>query len=112
MPLLDHFRPIALIAVDVVTERHDSLQDEIQDMLELDAAPSVSAPLFAAAYRTIAEQSGRRLEIWSERLSVGQPLPALPLWLESDLAVPLDLETTYTTACRRLRIAVAGEASG
>jgi hypothetical protein len=33
-------------------------------------------------------------------LAVGDPLPASPLFLESDLYVPLPLEDTYTAAFR------------
>ena len=95
---------IGLIVVDVVTELHESLQRAIQDMLELDAAGTRDSQLFAAAYRTVPHDASLRLEIWSEALSLGRELPTLPLWLETDLAVPVDLEATYATTCRRLRI--------
>jgi hypothetical protein len=35
------------------------------------------------------------LQAWSHVLTVGQPLPTLPLWLTADLVVPLDLEQSY-----------------
>jgi hypothetical protein len=35
---------------------------------------------------------------------LGDSLPTLPLWLESDLAVPLDLEATYAAAGAARRI--------
>ena len=35
---------------------------------------------------------------------LGQPLPTLPLWLADNLAVPLELETSYEETCRILRI--------
>jgi hypothetical protein len=37
-------------------------------------------------------------------LSIGRPLPTLPLWLADDLAVPLDLEASYEETCRVLRL--------
>lgn len=95
---------IGLIVVDVVTDRHDSLQRAIGEMLELDAAGPPHSRLFAAAYRTAPKTETLQLEIWSEELSVGLPLPTLPLWLETDLAVPVDFEATYALTCRRLRI--------
>jgi len=49
--------------------------------------------------------AGRFLETWSHPLRLGRPLPTLPLWLASDFAVPLDLETSYEETCRVLRIA-------
>jgi hypothetical protein len=44
------------------------------------------------------------MDTWSERLAVGAPLPTLPVWLATDLAVPLGLEATYEDTCRALRI--------
>ncbi len=44
------------------------------------------------------------VEAWEHTLTVGQPLPTLPLWLADDLAIPLDLEQTYEDTCRVLRI--------
>jgi hypothetical protein len=37
-------------------------------------------------------------------LSLGKALPTLPLWLTSQLAVPLELEASYEQTCRDLRI--------
>ena len=45
-----------------------------------------------------------RLEAWSHTLSVGQPLPTLPLWLREDLVMALDLEQSYEQACSDLWI--------
>jgi hypothetical protein len=44
------------------------------------------------------------LETWARPLKLGEPLPTLPLWLASDLAIPLDLESSYEQTCRALRI--------
>jgi hypothetical protein len=44
------------------------------------------------------------LEAWHHPLQLGQPLPALPLWLAEDFAVPLELEASYEQTCRDLRI--------
>ncbi len=95
---------ISLIVIDVVTERHESLQRAIQAMLELKAPAPLDSRLHAAAYRTIPKEETLRLEIWCEELAVGRALPTLPLWLEADLAVPVDFEATYALTCRRLRI--------
>jgi len=46
----------------------------------------------------------RTLRIWPFQLAVGQSLPTLPLWLETDFAVPLELEASYEHTCRVLRI--------
>ena len=41
---------------------------------------------------------------FSAPLSVGSPLPALPIWLSDDLNVSLELEANYEETCRVLRI--------
>ena len=45
-----------------------------------------------------------RLETWSHALAVGEPLPALPIWMTESKAVSLDLEACYEETCRVLRI--------
>ena len=38
-------------------------------------------------------------------MTLGQPLPTVPIWLDIDLPpVLLDLETSYEETCRLLRI--------
>ncbi len=37
-------------------------------------------------------------------LEIGRPIPVLPLALNAELALPIDLEATYTAACRRRRL--------
>ena len=39
------------------------------------------------------------LERWTHSLSLGQPLPTLPLWLVGNLAVPLELEESNEQSC-------------
>ncbi|WP_020471699.1 DUF4058 family protein [Zavarzinella formosa] len=96
-----------LVTVDVVTERTPNLHRELLDLLEL-AEPNgqepFDAPLYAVAYRTLAGADKSRLELWPEPLAIGGQLPILPLWLADDLVVPVDLQSTYTTTCQRLRI--------
>jgi hypothetical protein len=45
------------------------------------------------------------LESWLYPMALGQPLPTLPIWLEVDLGVFLDLKTSYEETCHVLRIA-------
>ena len=42
------------------------------------------------------------LETWFDPLGLGLPLPKLPIWLDADQGVFLDLETSYDEACRVL----------
>jgi hypothetical protein len=98
---------VSVVVVDVVTERQESLHAELMDLLELGEGPkaALSSELYAVAYRALGPDDGTpRLEIWSEPLQLGQPLPVLPLWIARNLAVPLDLEASYAAACESLRM--------
>jgi hypothetical protein len=61
-------------------------------------------PTYAATCRGRKVGQRPRLEIWAYPLAVGSPLPTLPIWLRDDMAVSLDLETSYEETCRALRI--------
>jgi hypothetical protein len=108
---------VSVILVDVVTERSGNLQTELLELLQVSVptAGQGALDLFACACRTVPDPSkapstatngqGLRLEIWAGALAVGAPLPTLPLWLQPDLCLPLDLEATYLAACAARRIA-------
>ncbi len=97
---------VSVTIVDVVTERSPSLYAELMQLLGL-SDPFLepeAPPLYAVACRTVRRADALHMDTWSERLAVGTPLPTLPLWLASELAVPLELEDTYEATCRALRI--------
>ena len=60
--------------------------------------------LSAVCYRVGSDRVRERIDVWPFALKVGEPLPTIPLWLEADLAVPLDLEATFERTCSSLRI--------
>lgn len=60
--------------------------------------------LSAVSYRVAREKDRLRFDAWPHALGVGEELPTVPLWLEADLAVPLDLELAFNSACHSLRI--------
>ena len=74
--------------------------------LEQNGEPPWESPthLYAVAYRSIAEAEQARVEMWPHVLTLGSPLPELPLWLERDLSVPLRLEESYMVTCGSLRM--------
>jgi hypothetical protein len=45
-----------------------------------------------------------QLEAWTQSLSLGKPLPTMPLWLADNLAVPLELDESYEQSCGILNI--------
>lgn len=95
---------IGLLIVDVVTERAANLHNELMAQFMAPNAPFLDAPLCATAYRPVGMNGESELEIWQESLAVGEPLPTLPLWLRSNLSVPVNLGTTYTRTCREQRL--------
>ena len=60
--------------------------------------------MYAATNRATKRDADWLIESWMQPLSIGRPLPTLPLWLADDLAVPLDLEASYEDTCRVLRL--------
>jgi hypothetical protein len=103
--LLQHRVSVAI--VDLVTTRDFNLYAELLAFLESRDSSLASPPsnIYAVASRGRMPRQRWLLEGWHRRLSIGEPLPPLPLWLADDLAVTLDLESTYEETCRVLRIA-------
>jgi hypothetical protein len=97
---------VAVSIVDLVTVRHFNLYAEVlafvghNDPTLSDPPP----PIYATSCRWVKKEQRTFLEAWSHVLTVGQPLPTLPLWLTADLVVPLDLEQSYEQACHDLWI--------
>jgi hypothetical protein len=99
-------RGIGLIVLDPVTNRQGNLHNELIDLLGLDRAfrlpPEVS--LYVVAYRPLSEGGRGRIETWPSALAVGQPLPRMPLSLEAEHCLAVDLEAAYGEACQRRRL--------
>jgi hypothetical protein len=47
----------------------------------------------------------RTLDAWYYPMQIGQALPTLPIWLDVDKGVMLNLEPSYEETCRLLHIA-------
>lgn len=98
---------ISLVVVDVVTTRKANLHNDLMRQIGADARCDLppDADLYAVAYRPVSRGDRTEADLWPHRLSVGQPLPTLPLRLTGDLFVPVELEASYQEACRRRRLA-------
>jgi hypothetical protein len=92
--------------VDLVTTRHWNLYCELLQLIgQSDPSFTPQPPAtYAVTCRGRRVREKPRFETWAYPLMVGQPLPTLPVWLTEDLAVSLDLETSYEETCRALRI--------
>ena len=97
---------VSVVTVDVVTERSANLHEDVSNALHLSDTFDWSSPtgLSAVCYRLLRVEGKERLEVWPHQLAVASELPTVPLWLEPNLVVPLELELTYTNTCESLRI--------
>jgi hypothetical protein len=97
---------IGLNVVDIVSSRHANLHDELMALLGHGAGFVFPAPtpLYATAYRPVHRQQRNEIDLWREPLALGGPLPTLPLAVRGLGSLPIDLEATYTEACKRARI--------
>jgi hypothetical protein len=97
---------VSVTILDLVTTRNFNLYGELLELLG-QTDPSLQPeppPLYAVACRGTKQSEAWLLETWALALTLGQPLPTLPLWLADNLAVPLELEACYEETCRVLRI--------
>jgi Protein of unknown function (DUF4058) len=98
---------VAVSIVDLVTVKHFNLYLELLAVIgHTDPTLGDRPPdLYAASCRWTRQGKRTLLETWSHVLTLGEPLPTLPLWLSTDLVVPLNLEQSYEQACGDLWIA-------
>jgi len=97
---------VSVTIVDLVTTRAFNLYGELLDLIGQSdpSLPSEPPPIYAVACRTTKKGKQCVFESWPHTLTLGQPLPTLPLWLADNLAVPLELEPSYEETCQVLRI--------
>lgn len=97
---------VHLMLIDVFAQPADfSFADAISEDLGLNEP--ATPPPYAISYRVGApvpcdEKMGTQVALWRRLLRVGQPLTELPLALDEDQVVVIDLETTYHQAARRV----------
>jgi hypothetical protein len=98
---------ISLIVVDVVTSRQAELYADILRLLGRDTPTELlpaNTALYAVAFRPVVRAGAELIDAWGEPLAVSRDLPTLPLALNAELCLPIDLEATYTAACQRRRL--------
>ena len=97
---------VSLIVVDIVTERHANLHEQILKLLPASGGSMLpeGALLYAVAHRPVRREGTEQIDLWASRLEVGEPLPTLPLALSGEACLAIDLEATYMDARRRRRL--------
>lgn len=98
---------VSVVIVDLVTTRNFNLYTDLLELIGRNDPSLGSDPsaVYVASCRWTETDRGGILQTWAHALTLGQPLPTLPLWLTDDLSVPLELEKSYEETCRVLRIA-------
>lgn len=96
---------IGLVIVDIVTTRKGNLHNELVQLLGVGEKFLVgNEELYATAYRPIRRPRAKCIDVWNAELGLGKPLPLLPMALDRDIVLPLDLEPPYMEACQRSRL--------
>jgi hypothetical protein len=98
---------VSVSIVDIVTIRRSNLYADLLEMIGgSDPMLSAEPPAIYAVTIRGRRRTGQRslLDTWFDPLAPGQRLPTLPVWLDSDQGVFLDLEASYEEACAVLRI--------
>jgi len=97
---------VSLIVMDIVTDRHFNLHNELMRLMNADPnfKMAADAHLYAVAYRPVLREERPEIDLWPTTLQLGDALPLLPLRLTDDLFVPVDFEATYQETCRRRRL--------
>jgi hypothetical protein len=101
------YEGVSLIILDVVSNRHANLHNEMVDLMRCEPRFHFGREdsLYAVGYRPVRRDSAEVVDMWPTELFLGRPLPTLPLYLRGDVCVPIELEATYNEASRRLRLA-------
>jgi hypothetical protein len=98
---------VCVSMVDLVSVRQANLYADLLALLECDDPSLALVPpqLYSVTLRLRAVPEHRPvLDAWFYPMTIGQPLPTLPIWLSTDRRVMLALETSYQETCRVLGI--------
>ncbi len=96
---------VSVVVVDICTSRLANLHHAILPLLSADEPRfSHDIALYSVAYRPVRRDDAEQIDIWTEPLGLGRPLPTMPLWLNAEMCVPVELGSTYRKACERRRI--------
>lgn len=97
---------VCVAIVDIVTTRQANLYAELLGRLGRSDPALADPPMLYAVTLRARKLAKKRplLDAWFFPLTVGQPLPTIPLWLSPELRIEVPLDPSYQEACRLLRI--------
>lgn len=97
---------VCVSIVDLVTNRDFNLYADLLALIDRKDPGYTRKPpaTYAVTLRGRKWKAKSVLDIWPHAMKVGAPLPTLPIWLNEDRLIPLNLESSYEEACRVLRI--------
>jgi hypothetical protein len=98
---------VCVSMIDIVTTKRFNLHADLLGRFDVaEAAFADEVPsIYVATARHLNTGRKSRLESWAYPLAVGRPIPSLPIWLNWETLVMLDVEATYEKACKDMRIA-------
>jgi hypothetical protein len=97
---------VCVSIVDLISARHFNMYADLLTLIGR-SDPSLGenpSHLYAATCRNRRADGRGLVDTWLYPLTIGEPLPKLPLWLTEDFGLLLDLEASYEDTCRALRI--------
>jgi hypothetical protein len=100
-------RGVCVSIVDIVTIRQFNLYADLLDLIgrrDPMLGPEPSG-IYAVTLQGRKRDRDRPVSrLWYYPMAFGQSLPTLPIWLDADLAIFLDLQSSDESACHVLRI--------
>ena len=100
-------RNVSLIIIDILSLPAFNFHNQLLEVLDIKKGffKDSKKPLYSAAYHQISSQENKpAVEFWRYALTVGDSLPNLPLFITSEIAVPVDLERSYMEMCDELKV--------
>ena len=98
---------ISLIIGDILSVPFFNLHNLLLRALKINVGKmeeKTEMPLYCSSYRVTFDVNEKPVvEFWTHSLKVGDTLPILPLFITSEIAVPVKLEEAYMEACERLK---------
>jgi hypothetical protein len=106
---------ICVSVVDLVTIRQFNLYADLLELIgSVDPKLGPTPPhLYSFTIRSRKRAANKKrtsgnerslLDLWYYPMTLGQPLPTLPIWLKSAVSILLPLEASYQETCRLLHV--------